>query len=333
MARTVSKTETYLGYTILLVLVIIGGVIYLRQFQYNPAILTPADIQARISDQPTLSTSPSLKIIQYTPEGLKPLTPPETFGPENLSEKINGKAELYLSAGFVRLISQRLAAEKESGAWVEVFVYHMGSVQNSFAVYSLQHRYDAEKLDLGKFAYKTENAVFFVHGPYYVEIIASAVQERLSELMVSFGKIFVRQTKISEGVISELALFPSRYLNEQSFTLIPSDGFGFHRFNSIFTAQYTVGETELTAFLSQRNSPAEAAELVEAYTLFLLANGGTEVKRSLDIPGARLVEIMDTFELIFNHDHILAGVHEAETRDAAEKIAIMLKHNLEGAGR
>jgi hypothetical protein len=261
------------------------------------------------------------------------LTPPETFGPENLSEKINGKAELYLSAGFVRLISQRLAAEKESGAWVEVFVYHMGSVQNSFAVYSLQHRYDAEKLDLGKFAYKTENAVFFVHGPYYVEIIASAVQERLSELMVSFGKIFVRQTKISEGVISELALFPSRYLNEQSFTLIPSDGFGFHRFNSIFTAQYTVGETELTAFLSQRNSPAEAAELVEAYTLFLLANGGTEVKRSLDIPGARLVEIMDTFELIFNHDHILAGVHEAETRDAAEKIAIMLKHNLEGAGR
>jgi len=151
--------------------------------------------------------------------------------------------------------------------------------------------------------------------------------------MVSFGKNFVRQTTISEGVISELALFPSRYLNEQSFTLIPSDGFGFHRFNSIFTAQYTVAETELTAFLSQRNSSAEAAELVEAYTLFLLANGGTEVKRSLDIPGARLVEIMDTFELIFNHDSILAGIHEAETKDAAEKIAIMLKQNLERAGQ
>jgi len=109
MARTVSKTETYLGYAILLVLVIIAGVIYLRQFQYNPAILTPADIQAKISGQPTLSTSPLLEILQYTPEGLKPLSPPETFGPENLSEKIDGKAELYLSAGFVRLILRSTA--------------------------------------------------------------------------------------------------------------------------------------------------------------------------------------------------------------------------------
>ena len=333
MARTVGKIETYLGYAILLVLVIIAGVIYLRQFQYNPAILTPAEIQGKISAEPTLSTAPPLEIIQYTPAGLDPLSPPETFGPENLSEKINGKAELYLSAGFVRLTSQRLAAEKESGAWVEVFVYHMGSIRNSFAVYSLQYRFDAEKVDLGKFSYKTENAVFFVHGPYYVEIIASVVQERLAELMVSFGKNFVRQTKISESVISELALFPSGYLNEHTFTLIPSDGFAFHRFNSIFTAQYTVGETELTAFLSQRSSSDEAAELVEAYTLFLLANGGTEVKPGLDIPRARLVEIMDTFELIFNHDNILAGVHEAETRDAAEKIANMLKRNLAGAGQ
>jgi hypothetical protein len=94
-----------------------------------------------------------------------------------------------------------------------------------------------------------------------------------------------------------------------------------------------VGDTELTAFLSQRKSPAKAVRLVESYTSFLIEFGGTELQSTLNIPGAKLVEIMDTFELIFSRGNILAGVHGAENRKAAEELALMLNQNLVEKGQ
>ena len=333
MARTVSKSESYIGYAILLLLFIIVAGIFIKQSHYNPSILkfpTPEKISPSESS-PTVSSLPSP--IQYAPEGLTALSPPEFFGPENLSDKINGKAELYLSAGFARLVSQRFAIKEEPTAWMEAFIYHMGSPQGSYSVYSLQKRSDATELDTGDFAYRTENALYFVHGSYYVEIVASVAQERMAELIVSFGDNFIGKTTAGSEPINEFVLFPTEYLNKGSIALLPSDAFGFQQFDSIFTAQYDMGDTELTAFLSQRKSPAEAIGLVESYTSFLLEFGGTELKSTLNIPGAKLVEIMDTFELIFSRGSILAGVHGAENRKAAEELALILNQSLAEKGQ
>ena len=333
MARTVSKTEIYVGYTILIVLLVISGGIILKQSQYNPSIFKPTTFQP---ESPALTFPPvssSADLIQYAPKSLTPLTPPETFGSENLSDKINGKAELYLSAGFVRLVSQRFAIEDEPTVWMEAFIYDMGSPRGSYAVYSLQKRSDATELDTGDFAYKTENALYFVHGSYYVEIVASVAQERMSELILSFGNNFIGKTTAGSEAINEFILFPTKYLNKESISLLPSDAFGFQQFDSVFTAQYDMGDTELTAFLSQRKDPAEAVKLVEAYTSFLIDFGGIELQSTLNIPGAKLVEIMDTYELIFSRGSILAGVHGAESRKAAEELALMLNQSLAEKGQ
>ncbi len=333
MARTLSKTEIYIGYTILAVLLVISGGILLKQSQYNPSVFKPTTFQTESPAPVSPPASSPADLIQYAPKPLTALTPPETFGPENLSDKINGKAELYLSAGFVGLVSQRFAIEDEPTAWMEAFIYDMGSPRGSYAVYSLQKRSDATELDTGDFAYRTENALYFVHGSYYVEMVSSVAQERMAELILSFGDNFIRRTTVGNEAINELSLFPTKYLNKASISLIPSDAFGFQQFDSIFTAQYEVEDTELTAFLSQRKSPAEAFKLVESYTLFLLEFGGNELLSTLNIPGVKLVEIMDTFELIFSRGSILAGVHGAENRKAAEELALMLNQSLVEKGQ
>jgi len=333
MARTVSKTETWVGYAILLVLVVIAGGIFLIQSRYKQSILKPGLLQTESPSQDVPLTSSLRDLIQFAPDSLTPLTPPETFGPENLSDKINGKAELYLSAGFVGLVSQRFAIENEPTVWMEAFIYDMGSPRGSYAVYSLQKRSEATELDTGDFAYRTENALYFVHGSYYVEIVASVAQESMAKLILSFGDNFVGKTTAGSEAINEFSLFPSKYLNKASISLLPSDAFGFQQFDSIFTAQYEVEDTELTAFLSQRKSPAEAVRLVESYISFLREFGGTELRSTLNIPGVKLVEIMDTFELIFSRGSILAGVHAAENRKAAEELALMLNQSLAEKGK
>lgn len=333
MARTVSKTEIYVGYTILLVLVVISVGIFLQQSRYNSSIFEPTTFQTK---GPALTSPPASfpsDLIQYAPHQLTALTPPESFGSENLSDKINGKAELYLSAGFARLVSQRFTMEAEPTAWMEVFIYDMGSPRGSYAVYSMQKRSDAIELDMGDFAYRTENALYFVHGSYYVEIVASIAQERMAGLILSFGDNFIHKTTTGTQAINEFTLFPTKHLNKASIALLPSDAFGFQQFDSIFTAQYTVGDAELTAFLSRRQSTVEAATLVESYTSFLREFGGTELESTLNIPGVRLVEIMDTFELIFSRGSILAGVHGAENRKAAEELALMLNRSLTEKGQ
>jgi hypothetical protein len=142
----------------------------------------------------------------------------------------------------------------------------------------------------------------------------------------------VEKVKASREGLAELALFPSEHLKRESISLLAADAFGFDRFRSVFTAQYTLGETDLTAFLSQRARPDEAAELAAAYHQFLLQNGGKEVKPGPGLADVRMVELFGTYELIFSRGRMLAGVHGAENREAAEQLARILKERLSGGG-
>jgi hypothetical protein len=333
MARTVSKTESFVGYGVLLVLLLITAGILLSQSRFNPSVLTPGELQVKTRAHLYIPAISGPNLVQYAPQKLVALSPPEFFGPENLSDKINGKAELYLSAGFVGLTSQRFAIEDSPGVWMEAFIYHMDSTRSSFAVYSLQRRYEAKKLDIGDFAYRTENGLYCAYGPYYVEMVSSTAQEMMANLMLAFAENFIDGTTVSGDEIGELALFPTQNLKRETIALLPSDGFGFQRFDSMFTAQYEINDTELTAFLSERKNSVEAADLVQAYVRFLLTLGGTEHKSSLDIPELRVVEIMDTSELIFNKGRIVAGVHAGENRRAAEELAHRLHQKLTVIGQ
>ena len=329
MARTPGKTETLIGYAILLLLVVTAGSLFLTQFHYNAAVLTPSALQPE-SSSPSAAPRPDLRAL--APAGLVALSQPETFGPETLSEKIDGKAELYLAAGFVQLLTQRFSRKGNPQAWLEFFLYDMGSSKNAFAVYSVQRREDGQRIDLGEFAYTTEDALFFVHGQYYAEIIAPPLGKGAMEILPALGRGVVEKVKASREGMAELALFPAEHLKRETISLLAADAFGFDRFRSVFTAQYTMGDTELTAFLSQQARPAEAAELAAAYHQFLLKNGGKEVKPGPGLSGVRMVELFGTYEIVFSQGPVVAGVHGAEQREAAEQLARVLKQRLSGVG-
>ena len=123
-----------------------------------------------------------------------PLTLPESFDAQNLSDKINGKAELYLSAGFVGLNSQRFKDKKDASLWIEAYLYDMGNGQNAFSVFSAQRREGAAKLDLAQYAYRTSNARFLVHGRFYIEIIASEATERAFNPVKLLAENFIGNT-------------------------------------------------------------------------------------------------------------------------------------------
>jgi hypothetical protein len=265
------------------------------------------------------------------PKGILPETSLEIFNRDNLYEKIDGQAELYLSAGFQRLKSQSFVKGGKPGLWVDLFVYHMGNVENAFAVFSMQRREECESVQLGQFSCNLENALFLVHGPYYVEIIASKGNAEVSEMIHSMAETFVRENQVEAKTIVELSLFPRPHLIENSISLIPTNAFGYDGLNRVFIANYRLGEKKVTAFISRQESPLEAEELALKYHAFLLKYGGKDVKPSTRIKNAKVVEIADAYEVIFTHGSTLAGVHEATDKGEAESLADRVYRRLEAS--
>ena len=85
------------------VLLIIGASIWITQSQFNPAVLQKGAFFPKPTQKETSSQLSSNPHFLPLPEDIQPLTEAEIFDAGNLSDKINGKAELYLSAGFTRI--------------------------------------------------------------------------------------------------------------------------------------------------------------------------------------------------------------------------------------
>ena len=321
--KTASK-QTLLSLVILGVLAIITIGVLIAQITHNPAIQQMAPDLAAGVISPEASPASADKSLISLALGQSPLSPPETFDAATLSDKINGKAELYLSAGFVRLSSQRFKDPGTGDVWMEAFIYDMGSAQNAFSVFSAQRREDALTLALGQYAYQTSNALFFVHGHFYVEIVASDISEKIIQPMTAFAETFIAKHPIQIQTIGEKDLFPAEGLIQNSIALVSADAFGYDRFDQIFTATYQLQGSELMAYYSRRKTPGEAEELASSYRDFLAAFGGKTTEADPGIKTARMIYILDTYEIIFSHGPYVAGVREAVDKQSAQKLAMQL---------
>jgi hypothetical protein len=318
------RRQTVLSMVIISILVLIGAGIVITQSRFNPAILQKDALLPTVSLTGQDLPPAAIEAFIPLPPNLKPLTAPEEFDAGTLSDKINGKAELYLSAGFSGLISQRYRDKIVSDLWIEAFVYDMDSGKNAFAVFSAQRRENAESLDLAQYAYRSPNAVFLIHGQYYIEFIASQASSQVLQSMELLAVTFIRNTPAETITIAEQDLFPKPDLIAGSIALIATDAFGYEQLDQVYTAEYRVNDEPAMAYLSRRQAPDEAQDLAVSYGKFLLNFGGQNIDRQLPIKNAQIIEILDTYEIIFSYGPFLAGVREADSRKQAEDLALRL---------
>ncbi len=313
-----SKTnpESIAGCLILGVLILIAGGVYWFHLDYNPAVIA----LEKIRQTPQINAAAQQDKAGFPlkmPEGFTAFSSPEVFDFRTLSDKINGKAELYLPAGFEALYAQRFSPVDYPDLWYEIFIYDMEKNLNAFSVYSAQRRENAEPEAFAPFAYGTENSLFWVHGPFYVEIIASEPSDKTREHLLLLAGAFNDQNPGSSGAIRELGLFPQKNLEEFSRRFIPANAFGFEGLDRIFTAVYIAGDQEFTAFISKRDSAGEAVQKAEEFAGFLAAYGGTEFSQTIDGVEIKMVDFFGVFEAILTKGPYLAGVHEAPDRESA----------------
>ncbi len=320
-----SHTETLLSVVVIVCLVGIAAGVFVKQFYYDEETFSLSLGQKGI-ETGAAETTPAEEDTQkgftkFLPEGYEPMSPPEQFDSETLSQKINGKADLYLEYGFVNLDVQRFVNSSNDEEWFEFFLYEMEAPPGAFAVYSNQRRAGQEDIEITRFAYETENALFFCHGKYYIEEIAAQPSPGLINVMTEMGNNFVEEYPVEPYEPDELDLLPQEGRRTGSIKLYLRNAFGYESFDMIFAATYTVDDEDVTGFISIRESPEAARTLAEKYMDFLINYGGEETTLDTDIEGLRAVDLIGAYELVFSQGNVLAGIHGAMDKAAAITLA------------
>jgi hypothetical protein len=327
----VGPAQKLTGYVILSLLGLIAVWLLIQQSRFNPAV-TLAMRTPLLPGRPQAVFRTPAATAALFPEvpGFTPLAPVESFGPENLSDKIDGKAELYLSAGFKEMSCRSFALGAAGGAHVEVFLYDMGSPANAYAVFSGQRRPGSTNISLTANAYATANALFFTQGRFYVEMVADRASEALQKSLETYATALLAKLPSEDEAKDQAALFPKEGLVRESVRLCATDTFGLEGLNNVLTGEYNLKGGKATAFLSERNTPEQAQAEARRYLDFLAANGYQKVQTPGPPEDIAVFVLDNSFEMVFVQGRTLAGVHDATSPEAALELAGKLQKALQG---
>jgi hypothetical protein len=334
MARTtkVGPAQKLIGYGILaaLGLIIIG--LFLQQSRFNPAVIValraPA-LKGRPQPAAGAAQAATAALLPEVP-GFTPQAPVESYNPDNLSDKIDGKAELYLSAGFKEMSCRSFGLEAGGPTHVDVYLYDMGSPANAYAVFSGQRRSGSPSSPLTANAYATTNALFFTRGRFYVEIVADRAGAALQKSLATYATALLAKLPAPAPAKNPAARFPKDGLTLDSVRLNAADTFGLEGLNHVLTGEYSLKAGKATAFMAERQTPEQARADAKRYLNFLAANGYKKVPAPGAAGDISVLVLDNSYEIVFVEGRTLAGVHDATSLAAALDLAAKLRPALKG---
>lgn len=326
------------GYAVLSVLALLTVWLFVRQSQFSPAVIVamnhPKGAGKLVSGQQGEMAALTASYLEAL--GDAALSPVESYNAETLSDKIDGKAELYLASGFQEMSNRAFTAADAAGARVDVYLYAMESPKDAFAVFSGQRRPGADQLSIAANAYATENAIFLTKDRFYLELIGAQASPQLRPALEAMAQALLAALPAlpydeGQGSGADTDLFPPEGLKKDTVRLAVSDALGLEGFQNVYTAEYALPQGEAAAFLAVRATPEEAAAQAKAYIDFLAANGFKPAAPVQSMPGVTIMTLDTLVQVVMSKGRVLAGVHDAVSSEAALALAAALSRSVDSA--
>jgi hypothetical protein len=243
------------------------------------------------------------------------------FTAENLYERINGRAELYLAYDVVSLTTATFEDKTDIGIFVEVSVFDMGSPTNAFGIFSVERFQGDPSLDFGRMSYCSDSNAYIWKGQYYITIVVSDSTEELKQISLDLASSVTVALIDSGEKVWGLEALPQDHLIADSVQYFKVDALGLDFMHNTYTAEYRKEETIIKAFISQQASSDAALSLVERYAEYS-QEYGQGFKRAIK-NGAEflLCDMGGTFDVIFRKGRIVSGVISTDNQVRAMESA------------
>ena len=150
---------------------------------------------------------------------------PQVYTRKTLFEHIDGQAELFFKYGFQKSVFAIYQSKKSREDQIEVDVYDMRKVIQSFGVFS-RFRNEDRPGGFGLDSYLDDHSAFFYKGKYFVMLYAT---ESNADFLRQFSKLISLKISDSSPPPREVSYFPKNGLKPGSIQYFPEGLLG-HRF-------------------------------------------------------------------------------------------------------
>lgn len=270
-------------YLILFILPVIGIIIYLDGQNYNPGLL---DFQT--------DKGISSLIISYLPKknGIyQRVGQIRQYSKDNLYEYINGRAEFFISFGFVKLAVADYSSEdpEKSKSEFVVDIYDMGKIENSFGILMEESSKNSIPVEIGFRGFLTQRTLNFAKGAYYIKINAY----RDNAPLAKFAGELENLLGIQENSIPQFGKFPKDGIVNNSVKFIKENYHGLSFANNVFEQEYEINGESFKAFLIE-GSNDETTNLLNQYFNFFKEDN---IKyQTVQYKNRKYYKIFDPFE-------------------------------------
>ena len=188
----------------------------------------------------------------------------EVFTPDNLFDRINGAAPLFLENNFREMTSLEY---KRGDDYITIQAYRHATPEDTFGMYASERSPDLAFYPFGGEAQGDEANVFFFAGNIYVKMWGSAPDD-ISGTLLTIAEGLAGKIDPAPGYPKEVLAFPVGNKVPHTETYITSNYIGHEFLKRVFTTDYTVDGKSFQAFIIVADDKAGAEDTLKKYFAF-----------------------------------------------------------------
>ena len=239
----------------------------------------------------------------------------EVFDPNNLFDRINGAAPLFIENNFREMTSMEYSRGED---YITIQAYRHATPEDAFGMYASERSSGMEFLPIGGEAQADAKNVYFFAGAIYVKMWSGGTGDS-KEALRQIAAGLAAGIDSAAGYPSVMKRFPQDGKVPYHEAYIVSSYIGHEFLNGVYTADYVLDDVPFQAFVIDAQTPEAAREMLVKYFTF--------TKQPLDFEPGRIL-IRDRYNgnipILWPGGRYIAGIF-AESGKPVPGAEVLLK--------
>jgi hypothetical protein len=190
----------------------------------------------------------------------------EVFNRDNLYERINGAAPLFLENNFQEMTS---LVYTQGDDYITIQAYRHATPEDAFGMYASERSGDmAFYPEIGGEAQGDDYGLFFFAGCLYVKMSASGEGETIVNVFKKIAKGLAGKMDANAGYPVIFNSFPAEGLLPHTQSYITQNYIGHEFLKPVYTANYSFNGKEIQAFILDGKTKEGARQILNEYVDF-----------------------------------------------------------------
>lgn len=234
-------------------------------------------------------------------EGWKIVEKIEVFSPDNLFDRINGAAPLFIENNFREMTSMEYTKGDD---YITIQAYRHATPEDAFGMYASERSPELKFYPFAGEAQGDDSNIFFFVGNIYVKMWGSS-SENISEQLQTIAKGLANRIDADPQYPVVLRSFPTENKIAQSESYTTSSYIGHEFLKAVYTTKYKIGDQQFQLFVVDGKSKEGAQDILNKYFSF--------TKQPLDFKEGSLI-VKDRYNgdipVIWNGQYIIGAFSE-----------------------